>query len=110
MKLPGAERAVVNIAKLRDYCLNPRHPRGRHKARVFASPLGLTERDADVLREALLKAASDSEATLAEPDGYGQRYMLDFLMKGPSGEATICSSWIVRAGEDFPRLTSCYVL
>ncbi len=29
MRMPGADKAVVDIAKLRDYCLNPLHPRGR---------------------------------------------------------------------------------
>ena len=38
------------------------------------------------------------------------RYVLDFSMSGPAGEAQIRSTWIVRTGEDFPRLTSCYVL
>ena len=33
---------IVDLAKLRDYCLNEEHPRGRHKARVFRSRLGLT--------------------------------------------------------------------
>ncbi len=42
MKLPNGERAVVDIIKLQDYCLNPAHPRGQHKARVFAAALGLT--------------------------------------------------------------------
>jgi hypothetical protein len=37
VKLPHAELAVVDIAKLRDYCLNADHLRGRHKARVFAA-------------------------------------------------------------------------
>jgi hypothetical protein len=40
MKLPNAAQALVDLAKLRDYCLNPAHPRGRHKARVFATALG----------------------------------------------------------------------
>jgi hypothetical protein len=57
MKLPGGADAVVDIAKLRDYCLSPVHPRGRHKARVFAAVLGLTQADADFLREELLSAA-----------------------------------------------------
>ena len=35
MKLPNVARASVDIAKLRDYCLNSSHPEGRHKARVF---------------------------------------------------------------------------
>jgi hypothetical protein len=110
MKLPGGERAVVDIAKLQDYCLNPDHPRGRHKARVFEAALGLTKAAALVLRTALLEAARTGDASAAESDTYGQRYVLDFIMQGPSGEATVRSSWIVRTGEDFPRLTSCYVL
>ena len=44
-KLPNAERAVVDIAKLRDYSLNPTHDVGKHKARVFRSALGLTVDD-----------------------------------------------------------------
>jgi hypothetical protein len=110
MKLPNAERAVVDVSKLREYCLNPGHPWGRHKARVFASALGLTEDDADVLREALLSAAAQSDARQGEKDDYGQRYLLDFQMSGPAGEAVVRSIWIVLKGEDVPRLTSCYVL
>jgi len=110
MRLPGAERAVVDAAKLRGYCLNPSHPRGRHKARVFAAALGLTAADSDLVREALLNAALHDEAVLGERDDYGQRYVLDFHMKGPAGEATVRSYWIVLAQDDFTRLTSCHVL
>ena len=35
MKLPNADRAFVDIAKLRDYSLNAEHKEGKHKARVF---------------------------------------------------------------------------
>jgi len=62
MTLPEGEYAVVDISKLRDYCLNPAHPRGRHKARVFASTLGLTPADAGFLQEHLLQAARQAEA------------------------------------------------
>lgn len=31
MKLPNAEKAVIDIAKLRDYSLNPNHPDVRPK-------------------------------------------------------------------------------
>ena len=37
MKMPGSEAAIVDLAKLTGYCLNPEHPRGKHKARVFAA-------------------------------------------------------------------------
>jgi hypothetical protein len=40
MKLPNAESAIIAIEKLRNYCLDPEHPRGKHKARVFSSVLG----------------------------------------------------------------------
>ena len=45
--LPNGDRAVVDIAKLTDYCLNPQHEDGKHKARVFASALGLGREDAE---------------------------------------------------------------
>jgi hypothetical protein len=33
MRIPHAENATVDIRKLRNYCLNPEHPEGQHKAR-----------------------------------------------------------------------------
>jgi len=110
VKLPNCDRAVVEIEKLRDYCLSSEHPRGRHKARVFAAALGLSAEDAEDLRAALLDAARACDATPTEEDGYGQRYVIEFNMSGPGGRATILSSWIVRRGEDFPRLVTCCVL
>jgi hypothetical protein len=48
---------VVDLKKLREYCLSASHPRGRHKARVFQSRLGVTQADAELPRQALLGAA-----------------------------------------------------
>jgi len=110
MKLPNATRVVVEIEKLRDYCLNTSHPRGRHKARVFESVLGITADDAQELRQALLAAALAFDVTSGEQDEYGQRYVLDFPFEQRGKQAFIRSSWIIRAGEDYPRLTTCYVL
>ena len=110
MKLPNAEQAVVDIEKLRDYCLNPEHRRGCHKARVFKASLGITQAHAEELRIALLAAALNHEATPEEHDEYGRRYVVDFMATGPTGQAMVRSSWIIRREEDFPRLTSCYVL
>jgi hypothetical protein len=110
MKLPNGDRAVVDMRKLRDYCLSARHPRGRHKARVFASVLGIYENDAELLRGALLEAALNREVLLGRADIYGQRYILNFEISGPAGRGTVRSFWMVRAGESFPRLTSCFVM
>jgi hypothetical protein len=110
MKLPGGERAIVDIAKLRDYCLNPAHPRGRHKARVFASTLGLTQADAEFLREELLRTAREANAAPGDRDEYGKRYTVDFELTQGDRQATIRSAWIIRPSESVPQLTSCFVL
>jgi hypothetical protein len=99
MKLPNADRAVVDIEKLREYCLSATHPRGRHKARVFATVLGLTAVDADELRRMILSAIISEEATPTENDEYGQRYVVDFNISRQGSEAFVRSSWIIRTGE-----------
>lgn len=43
--LPNAERAEVPEEKLRLYALSREHLRGRDKARVFRSALGIGEED-----------------------------------------------------------------
>jgi hypothetical protein len=109
MKLPKGERAIVDIRKLQDYCLNARHPRGRNKARVFAS-VGIRQADAEVLRTALVMAASNAEARLSAASPYGRRYIVDFDLARQARTVRVRSAWIVRIGEDLLRLTSCYVL
>lgn len=110
MKLPNSENAVVDMRKLLDYCLSPDHPRGRHKARVFAARLGFGAANADVLRDLLLSAVATLDAVPTRSDNYGQRYTIDIVVMRPTENVTVRSCWIIRAGEDFARLTSCYVL
>ena len=110
MKLPDPEHAVVDVRKLRDYILSPTHPRGRHKAPVFENALGLTQYDAETLRTALLQAARSYDAEPKEADGHGRRYVIEFEMTHRGKRAIIHSGWIVRADEDFARLTTCYVV
>jgi hypothetical protein len=110
MRLPNSHRAVADIRKLRDYCLNPSSPRGRTKARAFKSMLGLEQDGAEELRQALLGAARNSDCEAGEKDEFGQRYTLDFLFEVGRAKAWVRSGWFVRTGETFPRLTTCYVL
>jgi hypothetical protein len=110
MKLPGSDNAIVDIAKLRDYCLDPQHPRGRHKARVFAATLGLAQTDVEFLREALLRAARETDALAGESDEYGDRFTMDFELNRGNRRAVVRSAWIALRGEAAPRLTSCFVL
>lgn len=109
MRLPNPENTIVDIEKIRDYCLNKEHLRGKHKARVFEAALGLTIEHAEQLREALIEVPLHGEALPTELTEYGQLYIIDFTMTVNSEkEAQVRSSWIVRNEENFPRLTSCY--
>lgn len=107
--LPNAARAVVDIRKLHDYCLNQEHPRGRHKARMFAAKLALAASDADELRAVLVMGVQVQPAVEMARDQHGVRYLVEIPVVRGSRSAVIRSAWIVRIGEDFPRLTSCYV-
>jgi hypothetical protein len=71
VKLPGAERAIVDAAKARDYLLSPEHPVGRAKARFFAA-LGFRREGWAELRDTLLAAASSGEAALGGSNAFGQ--------------------------------------
>jgi hypothetical protein len=74
MLIPNAENAVVDIRKLRDYCLNPDHDEGKHKARLFSSIIGMTAENAEDLRQILLEVVKTHEAKLGRRDDFGQRY------------------------------------
>jgi hypothetical protein len=109
MKLLHADLAKIEIAKLRDYSLNPLHPEGKHKARVFAATLGLLASDAEKLRSIIVIAIATEEATVGAADEHGERFVLDFATQGLRGMVTIRTAWIVDRGETAPRLVSCYV-
>ena len=110
MKVPNADRAVVDIRKLTDYCLSHEHPRGKHKARVFLSALGMTATNADTFRDTLLQKVKSETCAMGGVNEYGARYVVDFNYARGDREAMVRSIWIIKAGEDIPRLTSCFVL
>ncbi|MEM8778721.1 MAG: DUF6883 domain-containing protein [Cyanobacteria bacterium P01_G01_bin.49] len=110
MQLPHAENAVVDIRKLRDYCLNLEHDDGKHKARLFLSILGMTASDAEALQEILLDVVKTSQVQLGRHDDFGQRYTLDFEIQWQNKSATLRSGWIIEHGSTTPRLITCYPL
>ncbi|MEM6754371.1 MAG: DUF6883 domain-containing protein [Cyanobacteria bacterium P01_C01_bin.38] len=110
MLLPYAENAVINIRKLRDYCLNPEHPQGKHKARLFSSILGMSADNAEDLRQILLEAVKSQEVQLGRCDNFGQRYTLDCTVEWQSKSTVVRSGWILEQDSDTPRLTTCYPL
>jgi hypothetical protein len=110
MRLPHGDLAEVDLRKLSEYCLNPDHLRGKHKARVFATVLGMTAADASELRQLLLLAAESNNCVFSRADQFGNRYVVDFDVARGAWSGRVRSVWMVRHGELSPRLTTCFVL
>ena len=109
-KIPHGERAALEIEKLENYCLDPTHPHGRHKARVFRSVLGIDRADAEWLRQILLRGAHDGDALEMKTDEFGKQWRLDIVVARQDRRAVVRTIWMIRTGEDFPRFITCWVL
>lgn len=107
-KLPNGENAIVPMEKLVNYCLNPDHPRGKDKARVFASVLGFTQNRASQLAALVLQAAVNGEVTQETTTAFGRYYRVDWTV--PSrGDVVLRTIWEITVGEEVPRLVSAFI-
>jgi hypothetical protein len=107
MKLPNSDQAILGD-KLERYCLNSQHLQGKHKALLFQKRLGITLENKEILEQALLKAALESDAVIYKQDRYGVHYDVKFLLQAEAGSSLILSSWIICKNETLPRLTNAY--
>lgn len=108
-RLPNADRAVIDRRKLEHYCLSAVHPRGRHKARVFRSRLGIGPEHAGWLEAAIRGAVISAEAIEGRSDSFGRQYLCDLRLARAGRTAIVRTIWLVRQGEVVPRLVTCYV-
>ena len=99
-RLPNSDHATLDISKIQDYFLNPSHPRGRHKARVFREALDLQRSDAAWLRGALLEAARTGEASEVAVDTWGAHWRLDATIRRHDRDVVVRTIWIVRPEEN----------
>jgi|SRR5690242_14578411 hypothetical protein len=108
MSLPNADRAVIDPAKVRDYLLAAAHPVGRFKARFFFA-LGYAAEQWERLRDDILILARTGAVSSETAIAYGRKFEVDGILAGPTGRsATVRSIWIIRTGEDFPRLVTVF--
>jgi len=108
MQLPGAERAVVEPVKVRDYLLSFEHPVGRSKAHFFAA-LGFERDRWPELQIALHSLAQTGVAELGLATEFGQKYVVRGILVGPTGRrAHVESVWMIPLGGDTPRLITAY--
>ncbi len=109
-RVPNAERAILDIRKIAEYCLSPVHPRGRHKARVFRDALELNQDNAGWLRATLLDGLRQGEAIELASDDLGSRWRVDVPVERHGKSVVVRTVWIVRSGEQVPRFVTCWVL
>ena len=108
--LPNVENAYINPKKLTAYALNPEHPVGGNKAKVFESALGYNLSNWEELMSQVYDKLPVTEAELGTLDSYGQRYTVDMPITGPNGNTVnVRTGWIIRGGSEIPELTSIYV-
>lgn len=57
----------------------------------------------------ILTSIRENEAEKGYEDEFGARYSVEIRVEKNNREIKIITRWIIEAGEDFPRLTSCYI-
>jgi hypothetical protein len=108
--LPGAAEAVIPRAKLVDYALDPDHPRGRHKAVVFKTALGIGRLEWRQLHDQIL-GRLPHEPVSSWRRAHGPRpasWRVVIPITGPNGRTVrVVTAW--KLVEGTPHLTSLFV-
>jgi hypothetical protein len=107
--IPNAENATIDSNKIFQYALNPDHPVGGNKARVFKSTLGFTRENGDDLMAQLQEGVRTNKAIPGKVDQYGSRFTVDIPVTGPTGSGIVRTGWILRPGSTNPTLTKLFV-
>lgn len=110
MKLEPFNNPIIPDDKLLDYCLNPSHPDGKHKARVFKSALNIDQTNFEVLKIAIIRKIKNVDVNLLEQNDFGSLYYADLSITNENLSAMVRTCWIIKIDENFPRLTSCFVI
>jgi hypothetical protein len=110
MKLPHADLAVVERAKICDYLLNPAHRYGASKARFFAQ-FGFQVEAWEELALALREHGRQNEVSGGKETGFGPRYQVEGELTAPDGRRPrVCTVWQLDEGQMAPRLITAYPL
>ena len=75
---------------------------------MFAAAVGYRRFDHTRLIEQIKQGILRHEAVFIDAVPYGERFRVEIPVVGPAGSAIVRTLWIIRTGEDVPRLTSTY--
>jgi hypothetical protein len=109
VRLPRAHEAVTPTPKLVNWALDLTHERGQHKARVFASALGITVGHWRYLHNQILAAIPTAEVRGTRITPFGVAYEVVVMIDGLNGKTLpVVTTWMLEPDEP-PRLTSTWV-
>jgi hypothetical protein len=108
-RLLNAEKAVIDPRKLTEYALNPTHPVGGNKAKVFESALGFNQSNADTLLKQIQQGVADHSPVAGTVDKFGSRFTVDIPVTGPKGKGVVRTGWIFKGDSEIPELTTLFV-
>ena len=108
MKLPNADDAVVERAKVTDYLLDSMHPDNGGKAEFFEQ-VGFRRIEWQILADAFLTLARTAEVSRMTISPHGQKYVVTGRIQTPIGRPVFVQTiWIVDNGEKTARLVTAY--
>lgn len=108
MKLPNGDKAEISMQKLLGYCLNPNHASGKHKAKVFASALGITADKVEILNELIQKAAIEGEVIQQSTTEFGRQFKVDWILPERQN-IKLRTIWEISNLNSNPRLISAFI-
>lgn len=110
MKLPNADKLVIEREKIADYLLNPTHRYGGTKARFF-DRFGFGPVNWQRLAEALRIHGQTHEVKRVHETGFGPRFEVEGELNTPDGRSPLVRSvWQQDHGAVAPRLITAYPL
>ena len=108
MKLPNADKVIIDPRKIIDYLLNVDHPHGGSKARLLLS-LGYSSPQWQQLDVDLRRMHLTEDYVATRHSTWGIRYEIVAPISGPSGDMVLFRSvWQIDLGTDVPRLITMY--
>ena len=108
MKLPNADKGIVDREKIVDYLLNPAHADNGGMAGFFLS-LGFSRKHWSALAAAFRRKAEAIEVAKSMESPHGRKYIVEGRLETPGDRRPwVRTVWIVDAGQDLPRLVTAY--
>lgn len=108
MKVPNADRAIIEPAKIVRYLLDTDHPQGGSKAKLLIS-LGYSSTNWQRLESDLRSMHLIEDFVASNPTVWGTRYEIVAPITSPVGDTIVFRSvWQIDLESDAPRLITMY--